>query len=68
MARKDLKSLKEMTNETLINKLNELRLELQIQTRKITASSVPTKNFKKRELRRDIARILTLLRSRGVKA
>lgn len=62
-----IKNLKSLSNEGLMAKLDELRLESSIEKRKIAATGVASKKVKIREIRRTIAQILTLLSQRGVK-
>ncbi|MEM4072145.1 MAG: 50S ribosomal protein L29 [Candidatus Micrarchaeaceae archaeon] len=62
-----IKDVKNMSNEALLAKLDELRLELGIEKRKITATGVASKKIKMREMRRSVAQILTVLGQRGVK-
>jgi ribosomal protein L29 len=62
-----IKELRSLSNDALKAKLDEVRLDLSIEKRKITSTGVASKKVKVRELRRTIAQILTLLRERGVK-
>ncbi len=62
-----IKNLRSLSNEGLVAKLDELRLESAIEKRKIAATGVASKKVKIREIRRTIAQILTLLSQRGVK-
>ncbi|MEM7818173.1 MAG: 50S ribosomal protein L29 [Candidatus Aenigmatarchaeota archaeon] len=62
-----IKEIREMKNEDLIERLNKLREELE-KLRMQTQMKRPIKNTSRiRELRRTIARILTVLRERGIK-
>lgn len=56
-----------MSNDALLSKLEDLRLELGIEKRKIAATGVASKKIKTREMKRSIAQILTVLGQRGVK-
>ncbi|MCW1300919.1 MAG: 50S ribosomal protein L29 [Candidatus Nanoarchaeia archaeon] len=67
MAILSLKKLREMKNEELQKKLDELRLELLNIRGKIRAHMTPDNPGKVREIRKTIARILTVLRERGIK-
>ncbi len=60
------KDLRQMSEEELVAKLRELRRELfQLRMDKALAKLEQPHRFK--EVRRDIARILTVLREKGVK-
>jgi len=62
-----IKELRSLSNDALKAKLDEVRLDLSIEKRKIASTGVSSKKVKVRELRRTVAQILTLLRERGVK-
>ncbi|MEM0094593.1 MAG: 50S ribosomal protein L29 [Candidatus Micrarchaeaceae archaeon] len=59
--------MRNMSNDALLSKLEDLRLELGIEKRKIAATGVASKKIKTREMKRSIAQILTVLGQRGVK-
>lgn len=67
MAILKLKKLREMSDEELKKKLDELRLELLNVRGKIRAHMAPDNPGRVREIRKTIARILTVLRERGIK-
>ena len=59
--------LRKLSNEELVRKVIEYRKEL-MELRSKVINKLPLKETKKiRELRRNIARILTILRERGIK-
>ncbi|MEM3841450.1 MAG: 50S ribosomal protein L29 [Candidatus Micrarchaeaceae archaeon] len=60
------KELNGLQSDALKKRLSELRLELSIEKRKIASTGVSSKVVKTRAIRRDIARILTILNQRGV--
>jgi len=62
-----IKELRSLSDDALKAKLDEVRLDLSIEKRKIASTGVSSKKVKVRELRRTVAQILTLLRERGVK-
>ncbi|MEM0159423.1 MAG: 50S ribosomal protein L29 [Candidatus Micrarchaeaceae archaeon] len=62
-----MKEIRNMSNDALLSKLEDLRLELGIEKRKIAATGVASKKIKTREMKRSIAQILTVLGQRGVK-
>jgi len=62
-----IKELRSLSNDALKAKLDEVRLDLSIEKRRIASTGVSSKKVKVRELRRTVAQILTLLRERGVK-
>ncbi|MFP3278695.1 MAG: 50S ribosomal protein L29 [Candidatus Micrarchaeota archaeon] len=62
-----IKELRSLSNDALKAKLDEVRLDLSIEKRKIASTGVSSKKVKVRELKRTVAQILTLLRERGVK-
>lgn len=49
------------------NNLDQLVLELNIESRKVQSTGVASKQIKTREMRRTIARIKTILKERGAK-
>ena len=59
------KQIKEMTRVDLINRLNELRLELAKEKGQIAIGGSPANIGKVKETRKTIARILTELKRRG---
>ncbi len=61
------KELRGLSNDALVSRYNELKLESSIERRKIAATGVASKKTKAREMRRTKAQILTLLNERGVK-
>ncbi|MDE1823668.1 MAG: 50S ribosomal protein L29 [Candidatus Micrarchaeota archaeon] len=63
-----IKDLRSLSNEALIAKLGELRLETGIEKRRIASTGVASKKIKTREMRRTVAQILTILREKGAKA
>ena len=62
-----IKELRSLSNDALKAKLDEVRLDVSIEKRKIASTGVSSKKVKVRELKRTVAQILTLLRERGVK-
>ncbi len=62
-----MKDLNALSNESLIAKLNEIRLDLAIEKRKVVSTGVASKKVKTREMKRTIAQIQTLLKQRGAK-
>ena len=61
------KELRKLSNEELIKKISEWRMEL-INLKSKVINRLPIKETKKiREIRRNIARALTILRERGIK-
>ncbi len=60
-----MKDINQLSDESLLAKLSELRLELNIEKRKIASTGVASKKSKVKETRRSIAQILTLLNQRG---
>lgn len=67
MSRLKLKELRNMNDDELINKLNELRSELAKLKIEAAKGTLRKEAGKIRYYRRDIARILTILRERGKK-
>ena len=61
------KQMKEMTRPDLINRLNELRLELAKERGQIAIGGTPSNPGRIKEIKRTIARILTELKLRGEK-
>ncbi len=59
--------IRSLPDAALKQKLNELALELGIEKRKIASTGVASKVVKTREIKRTIARILTILNERGKK-
>ncbi len=64
---KELKELRSMSNEELIKELNNLRAEYRNLMTKIATGGAVEKPTRARNIRRRIARILTILRERGVR-
>ena len=62
-----IKELRSLSEDALKAKLNEVRLDLSVEKRKIASTGVSSKKVKVRELKRTIAQIMTLLREKGVK-
>jgi len=62
-----MKDLNALSNESLIAKLNDLKLDLAIEKRKLVSTGVASKKVKTKEMKRTIAQINTLLKQRGVK-
>ncbi len=58
-----------MPDEALKTKLHEVQFDLGIERRKIAATGVSSKKVKVRELKKTVAKILTILneRQKGVK-
>ncbi|MCL5092417.1 MAG: 50S ribosomal protein L29, partial [Candidatus Marsarchaeota archaeon] len=52
-----------MTSDNLKSKLDELRIELAIEKRKVASTGVASKVVKTKDIRRTIARINTILNS-----
>jgi large subunit ribosomal protein L29 len=59
--------MNEMNNVDLINRLNELRLELAKEKGQIAIGGSPSNPGRIREIKKTIARILTELKRRGEK-
>jgi ribosomal protein L29 len=57
--------LRELQADALNKRLNELKLELSVEKRKIASTGVSSKVVKTRAIKRDIARINTILNERG---
>ncbi len=64
---KELKELRSMSNEDLLKELDNLRAEYRNLMTKIATGGAVEKPARARNIRRRIARILTILRERGVK-
>ncbi len=62
-----IKDLRNMPNEALGTKLHEVKFDLGVEKRKIASTGVSSKKVKVRELRKTIAKILTILKERGAK-
>ncbi len=62
-----IKDLRNMPNEALDMKLHEVKFDLGVEKRKIASTGVSSKKVKIRELRKTIAKILTILKERGAK-
>ncbi len=60
-----IQELRSLSTESIKAKLGELRLELNIEKRKIASTGVSSKKVKARDMHRTIARLLTILRERG---
>lgn len=61
------KQLKQMSRPDLINRLNELRLELAKERGQIAIGGTPSNPGRIKEIKRTIARILTEIKLRGEK-
>jgi len=61
------KELRGLSDKELKTKLDDLNLEEAIEKRKIAATGVSSKVVKIRDIKRTIARILTILNERGAK-
>jgi ribosomal protein L29 len=61
-----INDIKAMQDDMLKAKLNELKLELFVEKRKVAATGVQSKVVKIRDIKRTIARINTVLKQRGV--
>jgi len=59
--------MKEMNNVDIINRLNELRLELAKEKGQIAIGGSPSNPGRIKEIKKTIARILTELKRRGEK-
>ncbi len=65
-----IKDLRNMPDDALKIKLNEVKFDLGIEKRKISSTGVASKKVKVRELKKTVAKILTILnerKRRGVK-
>jgi large subunit ribosomal protein L29 len=56
-----MKDMRALPADSLEGKLKELRLELAVEKRKVASTGVASKVVKTREIRRTIARILTII-------
>ncbi len=63
---RELRELREKNNEELISELDRLRAELVLIRSKTVAGGGLEKTAQIRNMRRRIARILTILRERGI--
>lgn len=59
-----IRDLRNMPNEALKTKLHEVQFDLGIEKRKIAATGVSSKKVKVRELKKTVAKILTILNER----
>ena len=64
---REVKELREKSSEELISELDRLRAELVLIRSKTVAGGGLEKTAQIRNMRRRIARILTILRERGIK-
>jgi len=64
---REAKELREKSSEELISELDRLRAELVLVRSKTVAGGGLEKTAQMRNMRRRIARILTILRERGIK-
>lgn len=64
---REVRELREKSSEELISELDRLRAELALIRSKTTAGGGLEKTAQIRNMRRRIARILTILRERGIK-
>jgi len=64
---REVKELREKSSEELISELDRLRAELVLVRSKTVAGGGLEKTAQIRNMRRRIARILTILRERGIK-
>jgi ribosomal protein L29 len=62
-----INDVKKMSDDELRSRVNELRLDMGIERRKIASTGVASKKGKMREMRRSVAQVLTILRQRGAK-
>ena len=60
-----IKDLRALSTEALNGKLKDLKLELAIEKRNISSTGVASKKIKLKEMKRTVAKILTLLKERG---
>ncbi len=58
---------RKMSDDELKSRVDELRLDLGIEKRKIASTGVASKKIKTREMKRSIAQALTVLKERGAK-
>ncbi|MCL4363332.1 50S ribosomal protein L29 [Candidatus Marsarchaeota archaeon] len=59
------KDMRALTSDNLKSKLDELRIELAIEKRKVASTGVASKVVKTKDIKRTIARINTILNERG---
>ena len=59
------KDMRALTSDNLKSNLDELRIELALETRKVASTGVASKVVKTKDIRRTIARINTILNERG---
>ncbi|MCL5092893.1 MAG: 50S ribosomal protein L29 [Candidatus Marsarchaeota archaeon] len=57
--------MRALTSDNLKSKLDELRIELAIEKRKVASTGVASKVVKTKDIKRTIARINTILNERG---
>ncbi len=62
-----IKKIREMTDSELIKSLNDLKLEVMKEKAKSIVGGVPENPGKIKANKRDIARILTVMRERNIK-
>lgn len=67
MARLKLKTLRELNDEDLVDKLSELKAELRKLKVEAAKGTLRKESGKLRYRRRDVARVLTILKQRGKK-
>lgn len=60
-----IKDIRAMQDNALKTRIGELNLELAIEKRKIASTGVSSKVVKIREMKRTIAKIMTVLNERG---
>jgi len=61
------KQIKEMTHDDIINRLNELKLELVKEKGQIAIGGSPSNSGRVKEIKKTIAKFLTELKRRGEK-
>ncbi len=59
------KDMRALTSDNLKSKLDELRIELAIEKRKVASTGVASKVVKTKDIKKTIARINTILNERG---
>ena len=64
---KRVKELRELSDENLSKRHDELTLELVKVRGKISSGNIPENPGKVKHLKRDIARVLTVMKQRGIK-
>ncbi|MDE1860198.1 MAG: 50S ribosomal protein L29 [Candidatus Micrarchaeota archaeon] len=62
-----IKEVRALSNDALQARIKEIRLEMGIEKKSIAATGVASKKVKIREMRRTLAKMLTILGERGVK-